>query len=415
MAVEIINVGTELVLGHVVNTNASFLSQRLAVVGQEVGAHIAVGDNEVRLTGILNQALGRSNIIILTGGLGPTEDDITKKVLSKVLGRELVLNKECLENIKSHFRERGLTPPQDILLNQALVLKGARPMLNRFGTAPGQILEERGKIIIILPGVPREMRAMMDEEVIPYLRKKFPQGSVIKSKFLRVFGLSESSTESLIKDIIIQAVNPEIGTICTHKELIIRLTGKADSEEDAIRLIELQEAKIRERLGTYIFAQEEETMEMVVGALLSLNRKTISVAESCTGGRIADLLTNVPGSSIYFNRGIVSYSNQAKIDHLGIPDSLLKRKGAVSYEVCEAMARGVRRISGADIGLSVTGIAGPGGGSSSKPVGLAYIGMDCNTRTAVKKYNFKGSRQIIKDKIAYTALDMVRRYLLGEG
>ena len=412
MAVELINIGTELVLGHVINTNASFLSQRLGMVGQEVAFQVTVGDNEIRLITVLNQALGRANIIILTGGLGPTKDDITKNVLGKVLNRELVLDKECFENIKSHFYERKLTPPPGIQ-NQALIFRGARVILNRFGTAPGQILEDRGTIIIILPGVPREMKTMVDKSVIPYLREKFSRGAVIRSKFLKVFGIGESTMEDLIKDIIIQGMNPEVGTVCTDKELIIRLTSKADSEKEAASLLEPLEAKIRKRLGNYIFGQEEETMEIVVGALLTLKRKTISIAESCTGGAIANLLTDVAGSSVYFDRGIVSYSNRAKRELLGISENLLKTKGAVSYEVGRAMAKNVRKISKTDLGLSITGIAGPRGATPSKPIGCAFIGLDDGKDTVVNEYNFTGNRKIIKDKMTCTALDMVRRYLCG--
>lgn len=413
MAAEIINIGTELMLGQVVNTNASFLSQRLAMIGQEVAFQVIVGDNEVRLTVTLNQALGRSNIIILTGGLGPTEDDITKKVLGKVLGKELILNREHLEKIKSHFLERQLTPPSSVF-NQALVFKGARIIPNRLGTAPGQILEEKGAVIIMLPGVPGEMKAMFDEVVIPYLREKFPSSTVIKSKNLKIFGLGESAMEDLLKDIIMSTMNPEIGTICRDKELILRLTAKADSFEIAQRLIQPIEAKIRDRLGSFIFGQEDETMEVVVGSLLTLKRKTIAVAESCTGGAVADLLTNVAGSSVYFERGIVCYSNRAKTELLEIPEELIKRNGAVSRGVCEAMAKNVRSLSGTDLGLSITGIAGPGGATPDKPIGLTFIGTAHEKEVVVKQYNFTGQRRLIKDKMAQTALDMVRRYLLGE-
>ena len=410
MAVEIINIGTELMLGRVVNTNASFLGQRLAMIGQEVAFQVMVGDNEVRLTVTLNQALGRSNIIILTGGLGPTEDDITKKILGKVLGKELILNKEYLEKIKSHFLGRKLTPPSTTL-NQALVFKGAKIIPNHLGTAPGQILEEKGATILILPGVPREMKAMFDEVVIPYLREKFPSSTVIKSKYLKVFGLGESAMEDLLKDIIMSTMNPEIGTICSEKELILRLTAKADSFEIAQRLIQPVEARIRDRLGAYIFGQEDETMEVVVGSLLTLKRKTIAVAESCTGGTVADLLTNVAGSSVYFERGIVCYSNRAKTELLEIAEDLLKRKGAVSSEVGEAMAKNVRSLSRTDLGLSITGIAGPAGATPDKPIGLTFIGLAHEKEVVVKKYNFTGQRRLIKDRMAQTALDMVRRYL----
>jgi nicotinamide-nucleotide amidase len=411
MSVELINIGTELMLGHVVNTNASFLSQRLNMIGLEVAFQTAVGDRKVRLASVLNQAMGRSNIIILTGGLGPTQDDITKKVLANVLGKKILLNKECLQKIKSHFYERRLTPPSNIQY-QALVFKGARIIVNRFGTAPGQILDDKTKTIIILPGVPREMKVMMDETVIPYLREKFPRRPVIKSKLLKVFGLSESALEDLIKDISMQGMNPEIGTVCTDKELIIRLTCKADSEEEAFSLIKSQEMKIRKRVGGYIFGQDEENMEKVAGALLTLNHKNISIAESCTGGRIGDLLTDVPGSSRYFDRSIVCYSNRAKEKLLGIPENIIRNNGAASHEVCGLMAKNVRKNSGTDIGLSITGIAGPGGGTPDKPVGIAFIGLDYGKDVEVKEHRFKGPRKVIKEKMAYTALDMVRRHLI---
>lgn len=413
MAVEIINIGTELTLGQVVNTNAAFLSQRLAMIGQEVAFQTTVADNEVRLTALLNQALGRANIIILTGGLGPTEDDITKKVLGKVLDKETFLDKAWLEKIKSHFYERKLTPPSSTL-NQALVFKGAKIISNRLGTAPGQILEEKEAVIIMLPGVPGEMKAMFDEVVIPYLREKFPSSTVIKSKYLKIFGLGESAMEDLLKDIIMSTMNPEIGTICSEKELILRLTAKADSFEMAQRLIQPIEAAIRERLGAYIFGQDEETMEVVVGSLLILKRKSIAVAESCTGGTVADLLTNVAGSSVYFERGIVCYSPRAKTELLGIQENLIRSKGPGSREVCEAMAKNVRNLSRTDLGLSITGLAGPGGAAPDKPIGLTFIGLAHEKEAVVKKFNFSGPRRLIKDKMAQTALDMVRRYLLDE-
>lgn len=414
MNVEIINIGTELMFGRIVNTNASFIASRLAMIGLEAAFQVSVGDNELRATTILNQALGRAGIIIVTGGLGSTQDDITRGVLAKVLNRELILDRRCLQKIETHFRERKLALPAGIE-GQALVFKGARVIENRFGTAPGQIIEDGDKILVVMPGVPREMKAMFDEEVIPYLRNKIPEGAIIKSKFLKVFGLSESSAESLIKDIIIQSVNPEIGTICTDRELILRLTSRASSDKEATSLIASLEEKIRKRLGFYIFGEEDETMEFVVGTLLSLNRNTISVAESCTGGKVADLLTDIPGSSRYFERGIVCYSNRAKEELLDIPEKLITRKGAVSYEVCEAMAKNIRTKTGSDMGLSITGIAGPGGEHDrlKKPIGITYIGLDCDKKTSVREYIFKGPRKVIKEKMAYTALDTVRRYLLG--
>ncbi len=412
MNAEILTVGTELLLGQIVDTNAAFIAERLAEAGIDVYFKTTVGDNPSRIEAALRQALQRAQVVLCTGGLGPTEDDLTRDVVAAVTGRPLCLDPALLAQIQARFARRAV-PMAKNNERQAQVPEGAEVLENPRGTAPGLLLRvEPDRTIVLLPGVPAEMRPMLTETVLPRLREAYGLKGRIRSRVLRTMGVSESRVDEMLGDLWAER-NPTIALLARSGEIQVRLTAKAETEAELTRLLDVREAQVRERLGDIVFGRDEESLEVVVGRLLLARRLTLAVAESCTGGLVGHRMTNVPGSSAYFDRGVVVYSNQAKTDLLGVPAELIAAKGAVSAEVAAAMAEKMRDGSGADLALAVTGIAGPTGGTPEKPVGLTYIALAHAGGVAAHEFRFFTDRDLNKQRAVQTALDLVRRHLLG--
>jgi len=410
MKAEILSVGTELLLGDILNTNAQYISRELANFGINVYYQTVVGDNPERLKNAYNFALNRADIVITTGGLGPTKDDLTKEIAAEYFNKKLVLDNKSLQEIITFFKKIN----REISENnkkQAYFPEGSIIIENNNGTAPGCIIEENNKIAILLPGPPKEMIPMLNETVIPYL-KKFHEGTLV-SKVLRITGIGESSVDNLIGHIIDNQTNPTVAPYAKDNEVILRLTAKTNNEEEAYRIIEPVERQIRNKLGDInVYGVENQTIEGVVAKLLIENKLTISTAESCTGGLLAGQLINYPGISSAFLEGAVTYSNKAKMNRLKVKEDTLIKFGAVSSECAAEMAEGIAKESGTNIGVSTTGIAGPDGGTDEKPVGLVYVGIYINGIVKTKKLNLVGNRQKIRDRaVAYT-LDWIRRELI---
>jgi len=410
MKAEIVAIGTELLLGQIVDTDAVYLAQRLAELGTDLYFKTTVGDNLERATWAVRESLSRAEVVITTGGLGPTQDDLTTQAVALATDRELDLDPESLRRIEAFFASRNL-PLLDSQRKQAMIPQGAQAIPNPVGTAPGFILELEGKVVITLPGPPRELQPMVEQTVIPYLRHRAGAG-VIRSRVLRFVGIGEAALENLIEDLIEGADNPTIAPLASPGEVRIRLTAKAADLESADELIAPVEREIRRRAGQWLYGFDEETLEQAVGSLLRQAGATLAVAESCTGGLIGHRLTNVPGSSDYLLCDVVAYSNQAKKGLLGVPEATLKAHGAVSAETAAAMARGARQVGGADYGLAVTGIAGPTGGTPQKPVGLVYLALAWSEGEEWEQHQFGGQREDVKLRAAQAALDLLRRRLL---
>lgn len=404
MNAEIIAVGTELLLGNIVNTNARYLSQRLSEAGIDVYYQSVVGDNPARMEECFRQALGRADLLLMTGGLGPTQDDITKETASKLLGYSLEEHTESLQRMEEYFQKvnRPMTPNNR---KQAMMPKGAMVLPNDCGTAPGCILEKEEKMVVLLPGPPSEMKAMYEGYVHPYLLKKTE--SVICSRTLRLFGIGESRAESLIADLIAKSDNPTIAPYAKECEVHLRLTAKAKNEAEAEQMLDQTEQKVAEVLGEYCYGYDEDTLQTVAVRALQEAGCTVAVAESCTGGLIAKMITEVSGASEVFTHGFVTYANEAKEQLLGVDRQVLDHLGAVSDLTAMQMCRGAKEVSGADYALSVTGIAGPGGGTPKKPVGLVYVGLATPKGVRCKKLQLSGSRDKIRTHTAMHALWML--------
>lgn len=405
MKAEIVSVGTELLMGQIVNTNAQYISKALTNLGIDIFFISTVGDNAERLSETVKTALNRSDIVITTGGLGPTQDDITKEVVAQTMGIPLEFNAECMAEIEKTFKALGREMPPNNQ-KQAYFPKGCIIMPNPRGTAPGCIIEKNGKAAIILPGPPYEMNLMFENHVIPYLKTK--SKGIIVSHFIKVFGLGESYVADKISDLIDKQTVPTIATYCSTGEVQIRLSAKCNDPGEAEELIKPVEDEIVKRFGKGIYTIGEETLGEVVSNMLVQSNRKLAVAESCTGGLIASMLTDIPGSSRYFVESIVTYSNDSKVNRLNIPESLIRDCGAVSHETAVAMAKGVLKSSGADISLAVTGIAGPDGGSAEKPVGTVFIAVSDKDSTDCKKYHFRGNRARIRQLSALSALNLLR-------
>lgn len=408
---EIVSVGTELLLGQVVDTNAVEISQSLAELGIGCYFHTSVGDNPLRLAAVLGQALVRSQVIIITGGLGPTEDDLTKEVLAAVTGRSLVLDPGALEHVQSFFRSMGreMSPNNR---RQAMLPQGAQMLANPRGTAPGVYLHAHGAHVFCLPGVPTEMRTMWKESVVPRLVAIRGGGGVIRSKTLRFYGIGESALEEKVKDLL-HGTNPTLAPYASVGEARLRITARAETDEAAASLIAPVEQEILTRVGEFLYGEGDDSLESVVGRLLTDKQMRIATAESCTGGLITHRLTNIPGSSTYLGQGWIVYSNEAKVKELGVDPRTLERYGAVSHEVAQEMAQGALTRSGADIAVAVTGIAGPGGGSEEKPVGTVCFAVAINRSTQSCTRHFRGNREDIKWRSASEALNLVRLALIS--
>ncbi len=406
---EIIAVGTELLLGNIVNTNAQFISQKMADLGIDVFYHVVVGDNMKRLVDTVKTSLERSDLIITCGGLGPTVDDITKEGVSEAFGLRLLPDEGTIEKIRGMFKASGWQMTENNI-KQGYVPEGASIIENDNGTAPGILIEKDGKIAIMLPGPPNELYAMFEEKVLPYLRTKVC--STIRSKMLRIVGVGESAAEDMLKEIIMGQTNPTIAPYAKDGEVHLRITAKTDDPSEADRLIEQMEQKVRSILGDNIYGFNDESLEEVVLNLLREKGMTLSLAESCTGGLVGSRLTDIPGASASFICGIISYSNESKISILGVREETIRDFGVVSSQTAEEMAIGAKRVGGTDIGVSVTGIAGPEGGSSENPVGTCYIGIAIKNEVKVFKLKINGNRKKVKWNSGNRALDYLRRELL---
>jgi len=409
MNAEILAVGTELLLGQIANTNAQYISQRLPEVGVNVYYHGVVGDNPKRLKNALNIALSRSDVVIMTGGLGPTKDDLTKETVAEVLNRKLVLDEDSLNVMRSFFAKHNRVMTENNI-KQAYLPEGCIIIRNKNGTAPGCIIEHGDKIVIMLPGPPSEMRPMFDETVIPYFRNK--SNSRLVSRFVKIFGVGESAVEDKIMDLIDNQTNPTIAPYAKPGEVMLRVTANCNTLEEAEKLINPIVDEIKNRLGDAVYSTDNKELEEIVADLLLSKNVTISVAESCTGGLISKTFTDIPGISKVFMSGIVSYSNNAKIDILGVKPETIQKYGAVSKNTAIEMAENIRKISNTDIGISSTGIAGPSGGSEEKPVGLVYVAMATKDGVECKELRLWGERTRIRNVTCLHAMDMVRRYLL---
>ena len=410
MKAEIITVGTEILLGDILNTNCRYLSRELAAMGIEMYYQITVGDNEERLLKTLKESLNRSDIVICTGGLGPTEDDITKEVCAKYFGYELELHKPSLDAMIERFKHMNRVPTKNNE-KQAYFPKEAYILKNDNGTAPGCIMEKEGKMIVVLPGPPREMEPMFENYVKPYLSKL--TDDVIESEVLRIIGVGESKVENDILDIIDSQTNPTIATYAKGYECTLRITAKAKSVEEAKELIKPMSDEMKRRFGQSLYATGETSIEEVVSKMLVENNLKIAVAESCTGGMVSASLINYPGISSVFMEGCVTYSNEAKMKSLGVKKETLDVYGAVSDNCAKEMASGVAARYNTNIGIATTGIAGPDGGTDEKPVGLVYFGIYINGKVISKKYVFNGDRQGVRERATRTILNDLRLELLN--
>ena len=410
MKAEIITVGTEILLGDILNTNCRYLSRELAAMGIEMYYQITVGDNEERLLKTLEESLNRSDIVICTGGLGPTEDDITKEVCAKYFGYELELHKPSLDAMIERFKHMNRVPTKNNE-KQAYFPKEAYILKNDNGTAPGCIMEKDNKMIIVLPGPPKEMEAMFENYVKPYLSKL--TDDVIESEILRIIGVGESQVENDIIDIIDSQTNPTIATYAKGYECTLRITAKAKSVEEAKELIKPMSDEMKRRFGQSLYATGETSIEEVVSKMLVENNLKIAVAESCTGGMVSASLINYPGISSVFMEGCVTYSNEAKMKSLGVKKETLDVYGAVSDKCAKEMASGVAARYNTNIGIATTGIAGPDGGTDEKPVGLVYFGIYINGKVISKKYVFNGDRQGVRERATRTILNDLRLELLN--
>ena len=405
---EIIAVGTELLMGQIANTNAQYISRKLAEYGINVYYHSVVGDNTGRILDVLKLALKRSDLIIFTGGLGPTSDDITKETVAGYFHLDMKVHNESEQRIRDYVAVTG-RPFAETNLKQAVIPVGSRVLTNNHGTAPGIVIEKEGRMIVLFPGPPREMIPMFNDFAQEYLLKG---SSIIYSKYIKMFGIPEASLEEQIKDLIEVQTNPTIAPYVGDGEITLRITARAKNIAEAEKFIKPVVEEISSRFENNIFSTEGEKLEKVVVESLKGTGKRLAVAESCTGGMIASRITSIPGASHVFDLGLVTYSNEAKIGLVGVKKETLETFGAVSKETAYEMAKGVREVSGADIGVGVTGVAGPSGGSESKPVGLVYIGVADEKSVETWEFRFNGDRDRIRLVSTMNALDLVRRKLL---
>lgn len=410
MVVELIAVGTEILLGNIVNTNAAYLAEKCAGLGLSCYYQSVVGDNAGRLFDTIKTAVERSDIVILSGGLGPTEDDLTKETAARVLEKELYMDEKSKERIREYFAKRGQTPTENNW-KQAMIPKGAVAVQNDNGTAPGIIMEQDGKHLLLLPGPPNELIPMFEKSMLPYLEKLRP--GVICSKTVKVCGIGESRAETMVRDFIDTQTNPTIATYAKTGEVHLRITAAAATEKEAKQLMKPMVKELKYRFGDDVYTTKEEvTLEQAVVEMLRENNLTVTTAESCTGGLVAARLVNVPGVSECLKSGYITYADKAKHKLLGVRKGLLKKKGAVSAETAEEMARGAAVFSKADVAVATTGIAGPDGGTEEKPVGLVYIACNVKGKVRVKEYHLSGNRMKIRESAATNALILMRECIM---
>jgi nicotinamide-nucleotide amidase len=408
---EIVTIGTELVQGLIVDTNSAWISRRLASVGVPVDFHTSVGDDEARIEFAVRLAASRSDLVMIAGGLGPTADDITRDMLARIAGKKLVLHQPSLDLIASMFARWGRQMTENNK-TQAFLPEGSEVIENHNGTAPGFCMKIGRAEVQVFPGVPHELYAMVDEFTIPRIRAAQVVPGVIKMRRLLCFGPGESAIDQKVRHLMALDRNPNVGLLVHDYVITVKITAHGSSEPEADAMIAKDEKDVRAILGDIIFGVDDERMSDVAARELIRRRLKIAIAESCTGGMIAGMLTDVSGVSAAFLAGVVSYSNESKQDFLGVPAELIAKHGAVSEAVARAMAEGMLKRTGADVAVGVTGIAGPTGGTAEKPVGLVYIARADAKSTEVRECRFSGSRDRIRVRSAVTALDMVRRWAL---
>lgn len=412
MVAEILNIGTEILIGDILNTNSRYLSLKLSEIGFDVLWHTTVGDNEKRIKLAVENAIKRSDVLVITGGLGPTKDDITKEVVASALKKDLVEDLEVKKNIEKIF-ENKKTNLTENNFKQSLVIKGSIVFKNEHGTAPAIAVEENGKVVVLLPGPPEELVAIFEKDVEKYL-KKFTKFTIF-SKNVHIYGLPESVVDEKVSDLLVQK-NPTVGIYAKEGEVRLRVTAKAENKKICEDMVDLVVDLIKNRIGKYIYGIDVLNMQNALVKTFIEKNKTLAVAESCTGGLISSRIVEISGSSKIFRLGAVCYSNEAKQKILGVKKSSLDRFGAVSSVVAKEMAFGVRNVCCADFGVSTTGIAGPQGGSKEKPVGLVYVGI--STKKEVKAYKLllshgeKDERNKIRIRAALFAIDKIRREVL---
>lgn len=415
---ETIAVGSELLVGGRSDSNSLFITDALGEIGIEVRFKSIVGDDQADIATVLKTACGRAGIVILTGGLGPTVDDCTREAIAVVTGTRLGRRREALEGMKARLAQWGRIPNKG-QMRQALIPSGAAVLPNPVGSAPGFSIVWHSTLVIALPGVPTEMRAMVRQSVIPHVlfqleRSKKASRPPVTRMVFHTWGMSEADVDAKLKGLATKRVPVALGLLASPTGVLVSLTTETGRVLKEGALTSLAD-EVRTRLGEWIYAEGPDTMEEVVGRLLHTQGRVVAVAESCTGGLIAYRLTQVPGSSAYLDRTVVCYSNQAKTEMLGVSENLLREHGAVSHEVAAAMAKGMRERAGVSVALSVTGIAGPGGATETKPVGLVYIGLDGGDDVMTREFRFHGDRSVIRQRAAQAALDMLRRWLMNKG
>lgn len=408
--VELLAVGTELLLGNTVNSDAQALSRELSALGLNVYYHSVVGDNPARLTRAVELARSRADVLITTGGLGPTCDDLTKQVVAAAFGKKLVFHPECAEAIRSYFARTGRAMTENNL-QQAWLPEGCTILENRWGTAPGCAFRSGDNYVVMLPGPPSECLPMFREEAAPWLLG-LSEG-VILSRTLRVFGMGESQVEALLRERMNELTNPTLAPYAKEGEMELRITAKAAAREEAAALIRPVEAEVRALLGDFIYGADVPSLEQVVLESLKASGLTLGTAESCTGGLIAKRLTDLPGASSVFRGGVVSYTNEVKAGVLGVSPALLEEQGAVCADVARAMAQGARRVLGCDLAVSVTGVAGPDSDDRGNPVGLVYVALADEHTCQVRELHLSGPRHRVRTLCANHALELVRRRLCG--
>ena len=394
-------------MGDIANTNAQFLSRQLAGLGITVYGHTAVGDNAARLRAALEYAFSKADMVVACGGLGPTQDDITKEVSAEYFGKKMVLHEDSWEAIKRRFAGRVL--PDNVKRN-AMVPEDSMILPNNHGSAPGVCLEQDGKLLILLPGPPHELEPMFKEHAVPFLRKKTNMAFV--SRTLKIVGVGESQVETILRDLIDSQTNPTIAPYANVTEVALRLTAAAKDETAAQQLIDPVSRQIYDRLGQHIYGEGDACMAEIILRQLESQGHTLAIAESCTGGLLTSAFVDIPGSSKVLREGTVTYSNEAKTARLGVSKDLLAAHGAVSPQVAAAMAEGIAKTSGTSIGISTTGIAGPGGGTADKPVGLVYVGLYIAGKdTVAKELRLIRNRNEIRARAVVGAMDMLRQAL----
>ena len=410
MTVEIIAVGTEILLGNIVNTNAAYLAEKCASLGLSCYHQDVVGDNEERLADTLKLALSRADIILLSGGLGPTQDDLTKEVAAKVCGRQLYLHEPSKEAIRQFFAQRNLEITENNW-KQAMVPEGCIVVENPGGTAPGIIIKENGKHVVLMPGPPGELIPMFEHSIMPYLAGL--QSGVIYSQTVKICGVGESKAESMVEDLVEAQKNPTIATYAKIGEVHLRVTATAAEEKEAKKLVKPVVKELKGRFGNHVYTTDNEvTLEKAVVDLLTANKLTACTVESCTGGMLSARLINVPGVSEVFKSGYVTYSNKSKRRLLGIKKNILMKHGAVSEQIAREMAKSAASLAKTDVSVSTTGIAGPDGGTEEKPVGLVYIACNVCGRVTVRECHFHGGREKIRESTVAAALSLMRECIL---